>query len=61
MKNKMGFNLFFALIAFIMLMGLRSQYDFETNTFRNTALGILNLAVFIASVYFTFKKKAKTE
>ena len=42
-----------------MLMGLRREFDFETNTFRNTALSILYVAVFIASTYFYIQKESK--
>ena len=60
MKNKFGFNFFFAMIAFTLGLALLREFDFNTFTFRKTALGILYLLVFIVSVYQTFKKKTKT-
>lgn len=59
MKNKIGFNFFFAMIAFTLGLALLREFDFQTFTFRKTALGILYLLVFIVSVYLTFKKKNK--
>ncbi|WP_026902821.1 hypothetical protein [Pedobacter glucosidilyticus] len=61
MKNKIGFNFFFAMIAFTLGLALYREFDFNTFTFRKTALGILYLLVFIVSIYLTFKKKKKTE
>lgn len=58
MKNKIGFNFFFAMIAFTLGLALLREFDFQTFTFKNTALGILYLLVFIVSVYLTFKKKS---
>ncbi len=58
MKNKIGFNFFFAMIAFTLGLALLREFDFQTFTFKNTALGILYLLVFIVSVYMTFKKKS---
>ena len=57
MKNKTGFNFFFACITFTLGLALLREFDFNTFTFRKTALGILYLIVFIASLYLTFKKK----
>jgi hypothetical protein len=57
MKNRIGFNFFFACIAFTLGLALLREFDFNTFTFRKTALGILYLIVFIASLYLTFKKK----
>ena len=59
MKNRFGFNIIFALIAFPIGLALLREFDFQTFTFKKTALGILYLIVFIASVYLTFKKKTK--
>jgi hypothetical protein len=59
MKNKMGFNFVFAMIAFTLGLVLLHEFDFNTFTFRKTALGILYLIVFIVSIYLTFKKKTK--
>lgn len=60
MKNKIGFNFFFATIAFTLGLALLREFDFQTFTFRKTALGILYLVVFVVSLYFTFKKNAKS-
>ena len=60
MKNKIGFNIFFAIIAFTLGLALLREFDFNTLTFRKTALGILYLIVFIVSFYLTFKKKINT-
>ena len=60
MKNNIGFNFIFAIIAFILGLVLFREFDFNTFTFRKTALGILYLLVFIVSIYLTFKKKSKT-
>lgn len=60
MKNKFGFNFFFAMIAFTLGLALLREFDFHTFTFRKTALGILYLLVFIVSIYMTFKKKSNT-
>lgn len=59
MRNKLGFNFFFACIAFTLGLALLREFDFNTFTFRKTALGILYLIVFIVSLYLTFKKKTK--
>jgi hypothetical protein len=60
MKNKIGFNLLFALIAFPIGLALFREFDFETFTFKKPALGILYLVTFIALIYLTFKKKTKS-
>lgn len=59
MKNKIGFNFFFALLAFPIGLALLREFDFETFTFKKTALGILYLLTFIVAIYLTFKKKTK--
>lgn len=59
MKDKIGFNFFFAMISFTLGLALLREFDFHTFTFRKTALGILYLLVFIVSTYVTFKKKTK--
>jgi hypothetical protein len=60
MKNKFGFNFFWAMIAFTLGLALLREFDFNTFTFRKTVLGILYLLVFIVSIYMTFKKKSNT-
>jgi hypothetical protein len=57
MKNKIGFNLIFAMLAFPIGLALSNEFDFETFTFRKTGLGILYLITFIACIFLTFKKK----
>lgn len=47
MKDKIGFNLFPALLAFSLGLALLREFDFQTFTFRKTALGILYLIVFV--------------
>ena len=59
MKNKIGFNIFFAILAFPIGMALIKEFNRETFTFRNTGLGIVYLVTFIVAIYLTFKKKAK--
>lgn len=57
MKNKIGFNLFFALISFPVGMALFREIDFKTYSFANPALGVIYLITFIGTIYLTFKKK----
>jgi hypothetical protein len=57
MKNKIGFNLVFAMLAFPIGLALSNEFDFETFTFRKTVLGILYLVTFIVCIFLTFKKK----
>lgn len=59
MKNKIGFNIGFALLAFPVGLALFREFDFESFTFKKTALGIIYLVTFIAMLFFTFKKKTK--
>jgi hypothetical protein len=57
MKNKIGFNLIFAMLAFPIGLALSNEFDFETFTFRKTVLGIIYLVTFIFCIFLTFKKK----
>ena len=57
MKNKIGFNFFFVLLAFPIGLALLREFDFKTYTFKKTGLGILYLITFIVAIYLTFKKK----
>ncbi|MEJ5994444.1 hypothetical protein WG904_08445 [Pedobacter sp. Du54] len=57
MKNKIGFNLGFALLAFPIGIALFREFDFETFAFKKTALGILYLITFIFCIIFMLKKK----
>ncbi len=59
MNNKIGFNLFPALLAFSIGLALLREFDFQSFTFKKTALGILYLITFIFLVYLTFKKNKK--
>jgi hypothetical protein len=61
MKNKLGFNIGFALLAFTLGLALLREFDFQTFTFRKQILGFLYLIVFISCVYLTFKKKKESE
>jgi len=61
MKNKIGFNLVFALLAFLIGIALFREFDFETFTFKKTALGILYLITFIFCIIFMLKKKQQHE
>ena len=60
MKNKIGFNLVFAMIAFTLGLALLNEFDFNTFKFKKIALGFIYLITFVVSLYLTFKKKAKT-
>ncbi|TDS11008.1 hypothetical protein [Sphingobacterium paludis] len=56
MKNKFGFNLLFACIAFPIGLALLREFDFQNFAFRKTGLGILYLITFIVSIYLMLKK-----
>ena len=58
-KINPAFTIFFALLAFPIGLALLREFDFETFTFKKTALGILYLVTFIVAIYLTFKKKTK--
>ncbi len=57
MKNKIDFNLGFALLAFPIGLALVREFDFQTFTFKNTILGIIYLVTFIFCVVLMLKKK----
>jgi hypothetical protein len=57
MKNKLGFNLVFAMLAFPIGLALLNEFDFETFTFRKKVLSIIYLVTFIFCIFLTFKKK----
>ena len=61
MKNKISFNILFALLAFPIGLALLREFDFETFTFKNTALGFIYLITFIICIYFMLKKKQQAE
>ncbi|MFT7482501.1 MAG: hypothetical protein ACI8WW_001439, partial [Oceanospirillaceae bacterium] len=41
MKDKMGFNIIFAMMAFILGSALIREFDFQNFVFRKQALGFL--------------------
>lgn len=57
MKNKIGFNIGFALIAFPIGLALLREFNFQYFTFKNTTLGIIYLVTFIFCIFFMLKKK----
>jgi hypothetical protein len=59
MNDKKTFNLIFAILAFPIGLALFREFDFQTFTFKKTALGILYLITFIFLIYLTFKKNKK--
>ena len=59
MKDKIGFNLVFALLAFPIGMALFNEFDFQSHTFENPALGILYLVTFVVTLYLMLKRKKK--
>lgn len=59
MKNKIGFNIVFALLAFPIGLALFREFDFQSFTFKKTALGILYLITFIACIFLMLKKNNK--
>ncbi len=59
MKNKIGFNLFFALLAFPLGMALLREFDFRNFTFRKPALGSLYLITFTVAIILMLKKNKK--
>ena len=61
MKDKIGFNLIFALIGFPIGLALAREFDFETYTFKNTALGIIYLITFLGCLYLMLKKKPRQQ
>lgn len=61
MKNKIGFNLTFAMLAFPIGLALFREFDFQILTFKKTALGILYLITFIFCIIFMLKKKQQPE
>lgn len=60
MKNKIGFNLLFALIAFPIGLALLREFNFDTFTFKKTGLGLLYLVTFVVCIFFMLKKTKKT-
>jgi len=60
MKNKIGFNLVFAFLAFPIGLALFREFDFQSVTFRKPALGFIYLITFIATLYLMLKKNKNT-
>ena len=56
MKNKIGFNLIFALLAFPIGLALFNEFDFQSFTFKKVVLGTIYLVTFIICIFLTFKK-----
>lgn len=56
MKNKLGFNIIFAMLAFPIGLALVNEFDFDAFSFKKTALGIIYLVTFIICVFLTFRK-----
>ena len=59
MKNKIGFNIIFAIIAFPIALALSKDISFNPLTFKKPALDILYLIVFMVLMILIFKKKKK--
>ncbi|GAA3977857.1 hypothetical protein GCM10022246_32670 [Pedobacter ginsengiterrae] len=56
MKNKIGFNPIFALLAFPIGLALFREFDFQNFEFKKPALGILYLITFITCIILMLKK-----
>jgi len=59
MKNKIGFNLIFAMIAFPIGLALFRELDLQSFTFKKKALGILYLVTFLVLIFLTLKRNKK--
>lgn len=59
MKDKFGFNLPLAILAFPIGLALLKDTDFESLTFKKPALDIFYLITFIGLIIFIFKKQKK--
>ncbi|MBN8572437.1 MAG: hypothetical protein J0M05_00860 [Candidatus Kapabacteria bacterium] len=59
MKDKIGFNLVFAILAFPIGLALFKDINFETFTFKKPALDTLYLITFCAMIFLMLKKKEK--
>jgi lipopolysaccharide export LptBFGC system permease protein LptF len=57
MKNKIGFNLTFAMLAFPIALALFREFDFATFTFKKKVLGFLYLITLIFCIVCMLKKK----
>ena len=59
MKNKIGFNIIFAVIAFPIVLALSKDISFNPLSFKKPALDTLYLIVLIVCIILMFKKKKK--
>ena len=59
MKDKIGFNTIFAILAFPIGLALLKDTNFESLTFKKPALDIFYLITFIALIFFMLKKQKK--
>lgn len=57
MKIRLGFNIGFAFLVFVLGMALYREFDVEQFAFRKKVLGFLYLAVFLVSVFLMLKPK----
>ncbi len=60
MKNKIGFNPVFAIIAFPIAIALMRDFNTQSCTFRKPALDTLYLVTFLVLLFLTFKKIKKS-
>ena len=61
MKDKIGFNFIFAILAFPIGLALSKDITFNPLTLKKPALDILYLIVFFVLLFLMFKKKKKKE
>lgn len=59
MKDKIGFNVVFAILAFPIGLALYKDTNFDTFTFRKPVLDIFYLIVFCLMIIFMLKKQNK--
>jgi len=57
MKDKIGFNIIFAILAFPIGLALLKDTNFDSFTFKKPALDIFYLITFSALLFFMLKKK----
>ena len=55
MKNKFGFNIIFAILAFPIAIALYKCFNFVTLKFEKPLLGFTYLFIFLALIYFMLK------
>jgi len=61
MKNKIGFNLGFAIIALPIGIALFRDFDFASFTFKRPVLNTLYLVTFLFLIYFMLKKDSSKD